>query len=425
MSPAEYRRFQTRVFRECYSHALRTSDHYATRREVYPDLPAVGGFELLKFLEGLPVVSKEEVRRRPESFWASNHPFRAPVHTTSGTSGTPLRIRSSIGERSLSQAILQNWFARLCRTRRPRTLFLSGFMSPSEGSRELFWRDPLTQSVFLSIYSLGEKNRDRVRRLLKSFDPNLVYGYASAVHQLARLTGPGCLKNTAGRAAVTTSEVLYPDWRNEIGEALGARVYNLYGSQEGCHLVLECPQGGMHIHPLIGIVEIVDEANRGVLPGQMGRVLVTGLNRRTMPLIRYDLEDWAESTGYDTHCPCGLGWPTIGRVVGRSEDLVVKRSGERIGYLCFHATKNLKGIVEAQLVQTGFQRFVMNVVLDSHCAAHSRTTESAVRGEITRRMGEPVEIEFRYVPTVPRSARGKFKAVVVDFQWKGPSERGA
>ena len=149
--------------------------------------------------------------------------------------------------------------------------------------------------------------------------------------------------------------------------------------------------------------------------GQIGQVLVTGLIRRTMPLFRYRLGDTIASTGFAVDCPCGLPWPTIGAVSGRSEDLVVTRDGRRVGYLCFHSTKNLRGISESQLVQVDFERFVFNMVL-SDPAADRAALEAKILEQLRTRLQTAVSVEFRYLPEIPRGSRGKFKSVVVDFK---------
>jgi phenylacetate-CoA ligase len=50
-------------------------------------------------------------------------------------------------------------------------------------------------------------------------------------------------------------------------------------------------------------------------PGQFGRVLVTGLQKLAMPLIRYDTGDVARATSLP--CSCGRNLPAVGEIAGR------------------------------------------------------------------------------------------------------------
>jgi len=80
------------------------------------------------------------------------------------------------------------------------------------------------------------RNREAVIELFRAFKPNLIYGYSSAVGELASLVGES-LKGQMNRlVAVVTSEVLAEDTRSRIQSCLASQVFNLYGAQEGCHL---------------------------------------------------------------------------------------------------------------------------------------------------------------------------------------------
>lgn len=405
---------QTRALARMYDFARRRVPYYRDQPRVYPThLPTEAG--ALVALADLPILTKSEVRANNERLWPVPRLPLTSIHTTSGTSGTPLRLAGTLQERALSQTIVESWYHRLCGERSPRTLYLSGFMTPSAEVHELSWRDPLTGDRYLSIYALRRGHAESVARLIERARPRLIYGYASAVHELALLLEDRLADSVAERTVVVTSEILQTPWRRTIETNLGARVHDLYGSQEGCHLVVECAAHRLHIHPMVGVIEIVDDDGAPSPPGASGRVLVTGLLRRSMPLLRYELGDVAESTGYACGCACGLGWPTIGRIWGRSEDLVRTRDGRRLGYLCFHATKDLRGLRESQLVQRGYERFVFNLVLQPGEVVSTAEIESKILAQLTARLGYAASVEFRYVEAIPRGPRGKFKAVVVEF----------
>ena len=103
----------------------------------------------------------------------------------------------------------------------------------------------------------------------------------------------------------------------------------------------------------------------------------------------------------------------MGPVIGRSEDLVRTRDGRRIGYLCFHATKTLTGIKEAQLIQEDFDKFRFRLVLAPEGFAIREQLEHSISQEVGRRLRSEPELVFDYVDRIPRGPRGKFKAVVV------------
>jgi phenylacetate-CoA ligase len=410
-------KFQTQQFGEMYNRALREIPYYRNASVNYPQFTPQTN--LIDHLSRLPLLPKAVVKEHNAEFW--RQPGKriwehSTIHTTSGTTGTALQIPATVGERGFTQAVLESWFQRICGKRWPKVLALSGFFVPTQtSSDEIYSWDPLTNTVFLSIYSLSAEHREAVIALLQEFKPQLIFGYSSAVAELARLAGNTYANTRASTVAVVTSEVMHEHQKSLIQETIAGQIFNLYGSQEGAHFVTECSQGSWHAMPMSGIVEIVDENGAAAPRGTIGRVAVTALSRRSMPLFRYLIGDTAMATD-GSECPCALGWPTIGRIEGRSEDLVRTRDGRKIGMLGYATIRHQDVVKEAQLIQRNYERFECKLVLDSKAAVNHSDLEARIKGELERRIGYTVEMSFGYQAEIPRGARGKFKAVVVDFE---------
>ena len=56
------------------------------------------------------------------------------------------------------------------------------------------------------------------------------------------------------------------------------------------------------------------------------RVVISTLHNFAMPLLRYDIGDFAE-VGDD--CPCGRRLPVLKRILGRQRNLLCLPSGQR------------------------------------------------------------------------------------------------
>lgn len=397
-----------------YTEAKSFVPYYRDRPVAYPNLDPRE--PLIDILAKLPVLSKATLRAHNRDFWRSPLPRFNRVHRTSGTSGTPLELAATLQERAFGEAVFEDWLLSICGVRGPRAIFVSGFMTPGQGARQHYWLDCVTGSAYLSIYSLTERNRDAIVRLINRLNPLRIGGYASAIYQLAELVGDRVAATRNLRAATSTSEVLLPEWRSAIEQNLCGCVYDHYSSQEAIHFVPQCREGRLHIHPLIGVVEIVRDDGTPAQAGEIGRVLVSTTFKRTMPLFRYELGDRALSTGYATDCPCGLHWPTIGQIEGRSEDLVRTRDGRRIGLLGHSLTKNLANVRESQIVQNDFEHFTFNVVRADGSRDPLPQLEATVTADLAKRLQFVPQVRFAYLSEIPRGARGKFKAVVVgDF----------
>ena len=271
------------------------------------------------------------------------------------------------------------------------TLSLSGFLNPPPGSQDLTWHDPVMRRIFLNIYALSPGRRQEILDTLRRFRPKLIFGYSSAIGELARLVDGSLPDLMQDAVAVVTAETMQDHDRADMLAKLASKVFNLYGSQEGTHMVMECEQGAWHIMPLIGIVEILDDKGNAATTGATGQVAVTGLSKPTMPLFRYLIRDSATSTGC-AKCSCGLGWSTMGRVEGRSEDQVRTPDGRRIGLLtdALMKQKNRQWAKEAQIIQRSYYDFELRLVMASPESPAKEPLERELTSEMSRRLGYPV-----------------------------------
>lgn len=115
--------------------------------------------------------------------------------------------------------------------------------------------------------------------------------------------------------------------RSEIESRLGLKAYNLYGLSEimGPCVSYECSeQNGSHINEDHYFPEIVDPVTLEPLPyGSTGELVFTTLTKEGMPLLRYRTRDLCSLS--DEPCPCGRTSLKMGRLQGRSDDMLIIR----------------------------------------------------------------------------------------------------
>nr|MBP8949340.1 hypothetical protein [Promineifilum sp.] len=162
-----------------------------------------------------------------------------------------------------------------------------------------------------------------------------------------------------------------------------------------------------HLWPEAGHVEIVADDSDAALPvGQAGRLVATGLLNADMPLIRYETGDRATASA--EACPCGRGLPLLAAIEGRVDDVVVTPDGRHIGRLdpVFKADLPIR---EAQIIQQ--TRDTLRV-LYVPTAAYTTADGEALIARIHDRVGGDMRVELEAVEAIPRTASGKFRAVV-------------
>jgi len=141
--------------------------------------------------------------------------------------------------------------------------------------------------------------------------------------------------------------------RERIKEELGIPARVSYGSVESPKLGFECEEiNGYHIHEDFVVVRIVDDENRDLPEGEVGRVVITNLINRATMLINYDQGD----KGYITRepCPCGRTFPRIFLTSSKETPLLKAANGRVV-----HHADLLRPIV----AQSDFVR--LQVVVES------------------------------------------------------------
>jgi phenylacetate-CoA ligase len=171
-------------------------------------------------------------------------------------------------------------------------------------------------------------------------------------------------------------------------------------------LATECERGTLHVSPDFGIIEIVDDAGAPVSPGQEGRVLCTGLLNDAQPLVRYDIGDravWSEKP-----CSCGRAQlPAIDEIVGRIEDVVKGPDGREM--VRFHGIFiDLPHVDEGQVIQEAIDLIRVKLVARPGYGADD---ENLIRKRFQERLGN-VQVHIERVSELPRTDRGKFRAVI-------------
>lgn len=403
----DLRALQVDWLRCLIEHCLEEVPYY---QEQFRDLGlAPVDFHSLDDLRRLPVLEKETVRQYPDRFVARSYGKRR-LHQwhTSGTTGTPLTILSD-------KATMRRHYAYLTRLRIwlgmpsdiSRVTLTGRVIVPVHQERPPFWRrDLFNDQWFFSSYHISDANLPYYCEKLREIQPMVMSGYPSSIYAVAKYMSEHDVDGVEPKVIRTSAETLMSYQRECIERQFGCRVNDQYGASEMVLFVTQCDRGSYHINSDYSIVEIVDSAGNPVKPGESGEVIGTTLINPVMPLLRYRIGDTA-IRGYDD-CDCGLAFPTLINIVGRTDDLIVTLDGRRIGRLD-PVFKRLRNIKQAQIVQEEIDVVVLRIVPDD---GYTLLSENALLSELRKRIGENMTIRVEYVSEIPRGANGKFRAVV-------------
>jgi phenylacetate-CoA ligase len=249
---------------------------------------------------------------------------------------------------------------------------------------------------------------------LRALDPIHLYTLPSNLEALVALLDEGGEPLRSLRGVLTGGEVLDDQLRARAERVLGVKVADNYGSTEA-FLAWQCPAGSYHVNAEHVLLEIVDEHGRPAAPGEMGRVLVTTLENRLMPLVRYEIGDWA--TVETAPCACGRTLPRIGRVVGRGINLFRMPDGRlRSPWKLVGPLKFLPRLRQFQIVQRTVERYIVRYVAEP---ALSEAEAAAIRTEFQEILGFAAHVDFERAPEIPRAPSGKFMTALSEVERPG------
>lgn len=393
-SAEELRAYQERSVDNLLEFAAREVPHYRGR-----------GAALAQW----PLLDKAAVRAAGRGLLAGG--WRGPLieGSTSGTTGTPLRLWQDLVAINRESAFIwrQLEWAGLKRGER-RAWMRSDMVVPVEQREPPYWRLNRPENMLmLSSYHLAESSAAAYLEALADFDPVLIQAYPSSIGFLAAwiLASGQRYRGPALRGIVTSSETMPAARRRDIAVAFGCPVYDWYGLNERVAAIGTCEHGRYHLMSDYSHVEFLP-AGDGLF-----ELVGTGFNNMAMPLIRYRTGDFVRLPPGEQHCVCGRAFPLIEGIDGRVDEAVKLADGRVVGRLT-HVFEGLDGILEAQIVQDQVDALTVLLV---PCDGYGARTAEQILAKLRFRLGEDVAVEIRLVDAIPRRANGKFKGVVCNI----------
>lgn len=363
-----------------------------------------------QILANWPLLEKDELRRNPKAFVAEDRSISRLFHDhTSGTSGKSLDIW-------LSRDTVQQWYALFearCRqwngvSRHDRWAIIGGqLVAPVEQTIPPFWVwNASLHQLYLSAYHLAPRYIKSYVDALRSYGIRYLIGYPSAIHAIARGMLDQNIPPVHLKVVLTNAEPLLARQRTDISEAFRCPVRETYGMAETVAAGSECDHGSMHLWPEAGLVEIIPR-NSNSTGHNAGELVCTGFLNADMPLIRYRAGDWGELAPASSSCECGRTLPVLTSIDGRADDILFTVDGRPVGRLD-PVFKSRLPIHEAQIVQEALDRIRVRYI---RAEGFTQADGMSLTERIRERMG-PVNVVLDEVSEIPRTANGKFRAVI-------------
>jgi phenylacetate-CoA ligase len=396
-SPETIRERQLSALKAQLQHAHANVPYYRVawnRAGVHPS-----DVKSLADLEAFPILTKADIRRHERALVSSEFDIsKLRAKRTSGSTGVPLTIyidEPAVQWKTACTIRADEWsgyrlgqrVAKVWGNPEYRHFGFKGWL------RNFFF----DRAVYLDTLNLNDERIAEFASRIRRHRPGLIFGHAHSLYLLACQLRKSGVLDIRPNGIISTAMLLH-DWqRSVIEHVFSCPVTNRYGCEEVSLIASECEEHkGLHVNADSVYTEV--QSN--------GKLLVTDLTNRAMPLIRYQIGDVVVPS--HRCCKCGRGLPLIERVEGREADYVLTPSGRLISGISL--TENfallIPGTAQVQIVQESLTELRIRLVPDDAFGTESRRKI----GELVQEtFGAEVRYDVELVDAIPQEPSGKYR----------------
>jgi len=401
LSPDQIRDNQWRDLQKIVAFAYHHNRFYRQRFDK-------AGFEpgdLKKFsdFEQLPVLTKEDIRNNLDDL-ISDGLKKENLHwrRTGGSTGVPVQVYWDDYAHMFKPTMVyrhDSWAGFLPAARKAA---LWGNTSRKLSLKGKLYHALFIRTIYLDTLEMDDDHILAFVERIKRYKPCLLFGHGHSIYFFASFLSDRNIDDIRFDSIISSAESLPPAERKVVEDVFGKIVFDRYGCEEVALIASECEaHDGLHIGAEGIYVEVSGGDDR-----TPGRVILTDLVNKGTPLIRYEVGDLA--TSRSGVCACGRGLPRLGRVVGRTSDILYTPEGKMISGISIldTFTIHIPGFKQVQIVQERLDQLTFNIVKADD---YSDESLQLLAESIPRYFGPSMKHCVIFRDKIPMTGRGKFQ----------------
>lgn len=366
----------------------------------------------------VPLLTRNDLTTRMDDLqsMADMAPFgEIRQFSSSGSTGTPIKIRTTEYRRRINLAVNGRMFTWMGVDARYPMILIKGSGHPLLKYGEMIpdkwvpdWLVGDDHAGYVRLH-YPIQPRDQLEKIA-SFGPAYLNTQPSNLRLLVNAVRAGAQSPTL-KAILTVGELVRDDDRVAARDVLRSRLVDHYSSTEAGVVASECELGRLHVHVEQNRVEVLRKDGTSCLQDEEGRLVITTLVNHVMPLIRYDTGDIGQLEG--DRCQCGRTLPILKMTVGRERSAFHFSDGSsQIPMFVMEKHADVFPVTEWQMRQVGVDLLELRYASE---APQSVMDKAALSERIRNFFGPQARIEFRRFDTVPRTGSGKLEPFFRDF----------
>ena len=383
---------------------LREFDGFYARKFAGIDTAAIDSQEAF---EALPFTSKEELREAyPLGLAAVADDDIVRIHSSSGTTGTPVII-------PYTKQDVEDWAVMFARcfelagvTSRDRVHITPGYGLWTAG---IGFQAGVERIGAMAI-PMGPGNTDKQLQMMMDLRSTVLCATSSYALLLAEeIAKRGIGDKIHLRKGLIGSERWGEKMRRRIAHELGVELYDIYGLTEiyGPGIAINCQQEPhMHYWDDYLYFEVIDpKTGKHVPEGEIGELVITTLRKEGAPLIRYKTHDLTRFI--PEPCSCGLEYPRIGTILGRTDDMVKVKGTIIYPSLIDELLKTIPGASsEYQVMIDHLQgKDILTLFVEKEPGADTKQLANEIKVKFKSKIGITAVIKPVEIGDLPRSEK--------------------
>lgn len=361
-------------------------------------------------LADFPVINKEIIRIQQDNFISSNF-SKDKLYTihTSGSTGTPFVCYQNKNKKKHVNAEL---------------IFFSEKVGYKLGRNLIFFRavpinfkkSKLKQWIQNeSIIDITKLDDDNIEKILKRISQSkhyesMVLGYSSTYSGFKEYfdrKGTSIVSNASTNGFVGFADMLFDDTRKSIEKAFNCRCYSRYSNQENGIIGQDDTENNVFIlneaHYIVEILKMDEDESAET--GEVGRIVITDLYNKAMPMIRYDTGDIGSIKFLKVN---GVLKRAINNFGGRRLDIVFDSYGTPLSpHFITNYFFQFSEIKQFQFIQETSSKYTVKVNIRSN---FEKLEE--IKSFLKEKLGTHSHITIEVVDEVPVLSSGKRKYIV-------------
>ena len=286
----------------------------------------VHAIKCIEDLKNIPTTTKEDLQQRNDDFLCVAKNKIIEYTSTSGTLGSPLTI--ALTENDLQRLAFNEYASFLCADGSSADIYQLMLTLDRQFMAGMAYYAGI-RKMGAGIIRVGPGVPSLQWQIIQRIRPTAIVGVPSFILKLIHYAKEHHIdiNSTSVKKAVCIGEnIRNTDYSfnilgKKISEAWNIQLYSTYASTEMQTAFTECGAGkGGHLNPELLIVELLNENNEVVGPGEAGEVTITTLGVEAMPLLRYKTGDICTYT--TESCSCGRNTLRLSPILGRKKQMI-------------------------------------------------------------------------------------------------------